>query len=126
MEKAYRAWGSELTNEVTLVEAGMERFIGNLRARDSNRRSNLVYLEVDAVDADCLGDEPVYVDDQVVGVTTGGAYGFAVQKSLAFAYVAMPPEGSQSHYQILVRGRLLNARRIAECAWDPRNERLRA
>ena len=27
MEKAYRAWGAELTNEVTMIEGAMERFV---------------------------------------------------------------------------------------------------
>ena len=26
MEKAYRGWGAELTGEISLVEAGMDRF----------------------------------------------------------------------------------------------------
>ena len=26
-EKAYYSWGAELTNEITMIEAGMERFV---------------------------------------------------------------------------------------------------
>ncbi len=40
----------------------------------------LVYLEVDAADADCLGGEPVYAGGRVVGVTTSGGYGHRVQQ----------------------------------------------
>ena len=32
MEKAYRGWGSELTGEISLVEAGMDRFF-NLKKK---------------------------------------------------------------------------------------------
>jgi len=32
MEKAYRGWGSELTGEISLVEAGMSRFF-NLKKK---------------------------------------------------------------------------------------------
>jgi len=33
MEKAYRGWGSELTGEISLVEAGMDRFF-NLKKKN--------------------------------------------------------------------------------------------
>ncbi len=98
MEKAYRAWGSELTNEVTPLEAGLERFLawdkGAFLGRDAlaARRhaplaTRLVYLELDAGDADARGGEPVHVGGRCVGVTTSGAYGHAVGKSLAYAYL---------------------------------------
>ena len=38
--------------------------------------------------ADCLGNEPVYCERMIWSVsTTSGAYGFAVRKSLAFAFL---------------------------------------
>ena len=99
MEKAYRGWGAELTGEISLVEASMDRFF-NL-----NKKSNfigsevlrnklqsgvdikIVYLEVDVDGADARGNEPVYHENKIVGVVTSGAYGFRTNKSLAFAYV---------------------------------------
>ena len=97
MEKAYHAWGAELTNEVTLIAAEMERFVdfgkdfigklGTLRAKQDGPPSKLVCLSVAATDHDCYGNEPVYHGDRIVGLTTGGAYGHAVNQSLAFAYV---------------------------------------
>ena len=40
MEKAYKGWGAELTNEITLVEADMERFVrlrqGGFRGQDGH------------------------------------------------------------------------------------------
>jgi dimethylglycine dehydrogenase len=135
MEKAYRGWGSELTNEVTMAEAGMQRFIdlqkafigkaATLAARETPSRSWLAYLEVDAQDADCLGNEPVYRDGALAGITTGGAYGFAVRKSLAFAYLSVPA-GTGTALQIMVRGELRGATVLAQPAWDAGNERLRA
>ncbi len=114
----------------------MERFIddgkdfigkrGTLLSKERGARWTLIYLEVDATDADCLGNEPVYLGDQVVGVTTSGAYGFAVKKSLAFAYVTVPGENADTAFRVMIRGNLVDARQIAECAWDPKNERVRA
>jgi dimethylglycine dehydrogenase len=136
MEKAYRSWGAELTNEVTLVEADMERFVdlskdfvgklGTLESQRHGPRTLLTYLEVDATDADCLGNEPVYCEDRLVGVTTGGAYGFAVRKSLAFAYVQPATVRAARDFEVMIRGEKRTARIVAQPAWDPNNERLRA
>ncbi len=136
MEKAYRSWGAELTNEVTLVEAAMDRFIhfdkdfigkaGTVHSRDKGPRILLSYLEVDVKDADCLGNEPVYDKEALVGITTGGAYGFAVGKSLAFAYLEPRLAIPGVPLTVVVRGENCPARVIAEPAWDPQNQRLKA
>ena len=137
MEKAYRAWGSELTNEITPLEADLERFLawdkGDFTGRDAlaARRderlaTKLVYLELDTGDADARGGEPVYVAGRCVGVTTSGAYGHAVGKSLAFAY--MPPAFAQPGraIEIAVLGERRPGRLLAEPAYDAANQRLRA
>jgi dimethylglycine dehydrogenase len=136
MEKAYRAWGAELTNEVTLVEAGMDRFVdyskeflgkaGTVRSRDEGPRTLLAYLQVDTADRDCLGNEAVYSGESLVGVTTGGANGFAVGKSLAFAYLAPRLVKEGCEVQVDLRGERCSARVIRQPIWDPKNERLRA
>jgi dimethylglycine dehydrogenase len=138
LEKAYRAWGSELTQEVTMIEADMERFVdfakefvgktGTLESKQAGARTLLTYMEVDATNSDCLGNEPVYLDDRLVGVTTSGAYGFAVRKSLAFAYLnpLAASAGAGGDFQIMVRGQMRAARIIAQPAWDGTNDRPRA
>ena len=136
MEKAYRAWGAELTNEVTMVEADMERFVhydkefigkaGTLRSRNEGPRHVLCYLEVEADNADCLGNEPVYCEGRLAGLTTGGAYGFAVQKSLTFAYLDPQLRRDGARLEIMLRGELRGARLLPEPAWDPANQRLRS
>ena len=137
MEKAYRGWGSELTNEIDIFEASMERFIrtdkadfigkaASLSKQQRGPRIKLVYLEVDAKDSDCMGNEPVYRGDKVVGVTTSGAYGHAVGKSLAFAYVDPQMTAPGEAFDILMLGERRKARIIAESIWDPKNDRPRA
>jgi len=39
------------------------------------------------VPAECFGNEAVFVDGKHTGIITGGAYGYRVGKSLAFAYL---------------------------------------
>jgi dimethylglycine dehydrogenase len=136
MEKAYRAWGSELTNEVDMFEASMDRFIrldkedftgreASLRLKQRGPRIKLVYMEVDASDNDARGNEPVYRNGKVVGITTSGGYGFATNKSIAFAYVEPALANRGEEFEIMLLGDRRKARIIPEAAWDAGNERLR-
>jgi dimethylglycine dehydrogenase len=137
LEKAYAGWGVELTNEITLIEAGMERFskfgkgdfVGRqalLRQKEEGVMTKLVYVEVAAGDADVRGGEPLFAGEKVIGVTTSGGYGHTVKKSLAFAYV--DPEfaspGSTFDIEILSERRLATV--LAEPVYDPQNVRLKS
>ena len=136
MEKAYKGWGAELTNEVTPVEADTMRFVKldhDFHGRDavaaaqaSGVASHLVYLEVDALDFDVAGGEPVFADGAAVGVTTSGGYGHATGKSLAFAYVGSGHDTPGAALEIALLGERRVARVMAEPVWDPANARLRA
>lgn len=136
IEKGYRGMGAELTNEVTMVEADMERFVGfdkdfvgkaaTLASKQQGPRFSLVYLQVDVVDADCLGSEPVSAGDRLVGVTTSGGYGFATGKSYAFAYVEPAQAVPGTRLSVKIIDRVCDAVVLGEPAWDPKNERLRA
>jgi dimethylglycine dehydrogenase len=137
MEKAYRGWGSELTTEIDMIEASMERFLRLDKAefigkaptlvnQQRGPRMKLVYLEVDNTDSDCVGNEPVYAGDKVVGVTTSGGYGHAVNKSLAFAYVDPKLARTGQEFEVMVFTERRKARIIAESAWDAANDRPRA
>jgi dimethylglycine dehydrogenase len=137
MEKAYRGWGSELTTEIDMFEASMARFIrlekpdfigkaASLSKKQRGERMRLVYLEVDATDSDCMGNEPVYSNGALAGVTTSGAYGHATDKSLAFAYVDPRLTAEGTPFEILMMGERRSARVTSECAWDADNRRPRA
>jgi dimethylglycine dehydrogenase len=86
----------------------------------------LVYMSVDNTDSDCRGNEPIYQDGKIVGLTTSGGYGYATGKSLAFAYVDPALTAPGTAFDVLVYNELRKARIIPEPAWDPRNERLKA
>ena len=133
MEKAYRGWGAELTNEVTMLEADMARFfndkkddfIGKSAAETADTGPlRLVYFSVDALNADVRGGEPIFVGGDCVGVTTSGGYGHAVQQSLGFGYV---PPAHAVPGSVLEVG-LLDARCpatvLSDPAYDPANQRL--
>jgi dimethylglycine dehydrogenase len=146
IEKAYKAWGNELTTEITPVEADLGRFVDLDSGRDFLGRDAvvarheqagpdnsgldmiLVYAEVAATDSDCRGNEPCYGpgNNAVMGVTTSGTWGHTVDKSLCFAYVAPGYATPGSTFEI----RLFNERHTATvldaAAHDPTNQRLRA
>ena len=136
IEKAYKAHGFELTTEITPVEADIERFINyrkefqgkaaTLARKETDLAWVLVYGEFDAADADCRGNEPVYGNGTMMGLTTSGAYGYSVGKSLFFAYVHPDYRSPGSEFEIRVMGERRRARVLAGPAWDPRSERLRA
>jgi len=134
MEKAYKGWGSELTTEITPMEAGLERFVDfrkDFIGRDAtlSRKligvsTKLVYVSLDTKDADCLGNEPVLDNDEIVGVTTSGAYGHTVGISLAFAYVQKKYSEPGSQLDIMILGNKFKAKVLKEAAYDPKNIRL--
>ena len=136
LEKAYKGWGSELTGEVSLVEAEMKRFY-NLNKKDKFIGSDalkekisqgieikIVYLEVSTKDADPFGNEPVYYNGKIVGVVTSGGYGFRVNKSLAFAYVEAELAQNVKEFQIKIQGENRKAIVLERMAYDINNAKL--
>jgi dimethylglycine dehydrogenase len=136
IEKAYRGWGGELTNEVTMLDADMERFLkldkddftgkaATQAQAGEDRTLQLIYFEIDTSDSDVRGNEPIFAADQCVGLTTSGGYGYAVEKSLGFGYVT--PELSQvdTELEVALLGERYTARVLANPAYDPDNERIR-
>lgn len=137
MEKSYRGWGSELTTEIDMFEASMERFIrldkpdfigkaATLSKHQRGARMKLVSLEVANTDSDCVGNEPVYAGEKIVGLTTSGSYGHAVKKSLAFAYVDPAMIAMGTGFDVLMFGEKRKASIVSESPWDPTNARLKA
>jgi len=137
IEKAYRGWGAELTNEVTMLDAAMERFIkfdkedfvgreATLRQRKLGLAMRLVYFEIDAINSDVRGGEPVFDNDSCIGVTTSGGYGHCTQKSLGFAYVDPANAEPGSQFTVELLGESCQATVLKDAVYDPDNQRLRA
>lgn len=136
MEKAYKGWGAELTNEITMIEAGLERFFdpskgdftgkdATLRVKQNGVATKLVYVGVEAGDADVHGGEPALIEGRAIGVTTSGGYGHYTKRSLGFVYVEPEFAAPGSQFEIDLLGNAYRATVLAEAVWDPSNERLR-
>ncbi len=136
IEKGYKAWGSELTTEITPIEARIERFVDQSKdfigkeavvARSKEQLSMvLVYCEVDTEDTECRGNEPVYWNGKLVGITTSGTWSHTSNKSLAFAYVTPDLEQAGSRFEIRIMGEQRNATVLDAPAVDPQNVKLKA
>jgi dimethylglycine dehydrogenase len=135
IEKGYKAWSSELTNELNMFEADMSRFF-NLNKIDfigkaatlaqPLRPLKIVYVEVDAADADARGGEPALADERCIGVATSGSFGHRVDKSLAFACVDPKFAAPGSVFDLSIQGERRRAIVLEQAAFDPGNSRMRA
>ena len=137
IEKSYRMWGLDLTREYTAWEAGLDRFVsldkGEFAGREAlvaQRRDGVpqrfVTLEVDADDADPLGNEPIWQGERMIGRATSGAYGHTLGKSLALAYLEAPVAAPGTPLEIEILGARRAATIIPDSPHDPENQRLRA
>src|SRR4030095_4778830 len=109
VEKAYRAWGRELTTDYSPFEAGLgfavsfdkaPPFIGReallaQRGRPVPRR--LVNFVLDDPEALPLGDEPLWCEGRMGSSTTAAAYGHSVGRAVAMGYVTRV-EGMDAAY----------------------------
>jgi 4-methylaminobutanoate oxidase (formaldehyde-forming) len=142
MEKGYRAWGHDLTNEDTPLEAGLAfavaldkpvPFIGReallaQRARPLTRR--LVLFTLDDPEPLLFGDEPIYRDGRLVGRITSCAYGHTVGRAVGMGYVR-DERGvdrvfvESGRYAIDVAGARVPAKAQLEPPYDPKGARVR-
>ncbi len=130
MEKMFPG-ASELTNEVTLPEANVMRFVKMDKAdfigkpqTEESLAAELpwicTYLEVepDGV-ADGHGGEAVLQGDQVVGATSSVAFGPTVNKILAFAYIKPAAAAPGTELEVVIHGKPRAATVLAEPVYDP-------
>ncbi|KAF0697571.1 Aste57867_11749 [Aphanomyces stellatus] len=108
LEKGFRVWGFEMNKDTTPLQAGLHRFVKLNKAtpfigqtalqteaeQGSTKSLVMLHLHTDKPapghqPLDAWGNEAVWHNGSVVGNTTSGGYGYAVQKSISFAYV--PP-----------------------------------
>ncbi len=137
IEKNFGTWAREFRPIYGPFEAGLGRFvdfdkgafIGRSAAaeeRDSGGALRLVGFEVDATDADALGDEPIWHDGHVVGWVTSGAFGHRIGASLALGYVPAALASQSAGFEVEIIGERRAARRLAAAAYDAPGALLRS
>ncbi|MEL7097541.1 MAG: FAD-dependent oxidoreductase [Pseudomonadota bacterium] len=132
MEKGFKGAG-ELTNEVTLAEADVLRFVDTSKefvGKDKTLNTDLpwvcAYLEIEPDGAhDGHGGEAVLMDGSVVGSTASVVFAPTVGKILAFAYVKPHAASADCDLQVVIAGETRRARVLTEPAYDPASLRPR-
>lgn len=131
MEKMFKG-ASELTNEVTLPEADVMRFVkmdkhfigkhNTQKSLDHDLPWICAYLliEPNGIE-DGHGGEAVFLNGEVVGSTASVAYGHTVGKILAFAYIKPHAAITGTALQVLIAGSERNAVVSNQPAHDPQS-----
>ena len=129
MEKAFKGAG-ELTNEVTLPEADVMRFVkldkafvgkeNTIALQGADMPWICAYLSIET-DGDIYGHggEAVLLDGVVVGSTASVAYGPTVGKVLAFAYLKPHAAQEGTELEVIIHGKSRRATVHAEALYDP-------
>ncbi|MFO1060097.1 MAG: FAD-dependent oxidoreductase [Dongiaceae bacterium] len=138
LEKNFPTWFRELRPIYGPFEAGLDRFVdlakndfvGRAAAaaeKQSGGKLRRVTFDVDATDADVLGDEPVWHGGKVVGWVTSGGYGHYVRKSLAQGYIPRELAGAagKGAFEIEIIGDRRPATILTEPPFDPEGKRMR-
>ena len=129
MEKMFKGAG-ELTNEVTLPEADVMRFvkmekefIGKAKTVESLEKPLpwvCAYLEIESNRIeDGHGGEAVVLDGEVVGSTASITFGHTVNRILAFAYIKPVAAEPGTQLQVIISGAARAALVLDKPAYDP-------
>jgi glycine cleavage system aminomethyltransferase T len=143
IEKAYRHWGHDITDEDTPLEAGLGftvkfdkrgGFIGRealLRQRGSGVGKRLVQFRLDSPDPLLYHNEPIWQGDAIVGFVRSGMYAHSLGAAVGLGYVTVPAEGAAAaigarDYEIEVAGVRHAATASLRPLYDPTNERIKS
>ena len=129
MEKMFKGAG-ELTNEVTLPEADVMRFVKldkeyigkaqTISSMESTLPWVCAYLAIEPNGVeDGHGGEAVLLNNNVVGSTASVTFGHSVGKILAFAYIKPAAAVAGTELQVVIAGEPRNARVLDKPAYDP-------
>ena len=137
LEKSFGSWLREYKPDYTPMETGLDRFVAYdkpadfigkaaaLAERENGVGRKLCTFEVEALDADVVADEPIWVADEVVGFVTSGGYAHHARKSVAIGFVPVEMIGPDLAVEIEILGERRPARLYTGALFDPEGERMR-
>lgn len=103
LEKAYRHWSHDITDEDSPLEAGLSfvvkfdkpgGFIGRealLAQQEQGAARHLVQLKLNDPEPLIYHNEPIWRGDEIVGHITSGAYGHTLGGAVGLGYVSAQP-----------------------------------
>ena len=142
MEKGYRHWGHDISDEDTPLEAGLGfavkfdkagGFIGRealLRQRERGVAKRLVQFKLEDPEPLLYGNEPIWRDGEITGYLGSGAYGHTLGGALGLGYIGLGaahswPECLAGAFAIEVAGVRVPASASVQPLYDPQNKRIR-
>ncbi len=140
IEKAFRHFGHDITDEDHVLEAGLgfavktskPAFIGReaiLRKRESGLARRLVQFKLGDPRPLLFHNEAIVRDGHIVGTITSGNYGHHLGGAIGLGYVPCAGESEAevlaSRYEIEIAGERFTAEASLKPMYDPRAERVR-
>ena len=144
LEKAYRHWGHDITDEDTPLEAGLGfavawdkscGFIGRdtlLQKRQIGPARQLAQFKLLNPENLLYHNEPVWRDGVIVGYLSSGAYGHTLGAAIGMGYISDPTGGTVDaafieggNYEIEIACERVPATASLRPLYDPANSRIR-
>lgn len=140
IEKAFRHFGHDITDEDHVLEAGLgfavktnkPDFIGRdavLRKKESGLHRRLLQFKLKEAEPLLFHNEAVIRDGELVSYLTSGNYGHALGGAIGLGYVPCPGETPDqllsSTYEIEIAGSRVAADVSLKPMYDPKSERVR-
>jgi sarcosine dehydrogenase len=142
LEKAYRAWGSDITPNDTPFEAGLgwavklkssTDFIGRATLEAASNKplaKRFMGFSVDDPSAVLVGRETILRNGAFAGYLTSGGYGYTVGKSVGFGYVRNADGVSDGYltsgkYELVIANETRPAKLEMAPMYDPMNARVK-
>lgn len=141
IEKAFRHFGHDVTDEDHVLEAGLgfavktakDEFLGRdavLRKREEGLNMRLVQFLLQDPEPLLFHHEPVVRDGEIVSYLTSGNYGHHLGGAIGLGYVPCKGESLDqllaSSYEIEIAGTRVKATASTRPLYDPKSERTKA
>jgi 4-methylaminobutanoate oxidase (formaldehyde-forming) len=116
MESGFLHWGHDISPEENQYQAGLNFAISYKKPFDFIGKEKIIKIKEQRLDKRfimlalkeskpgeplLLHDEPIYLDDKIIGKTTSGNYSFNYNKNLSFGYINCGFSNKQLVYQNL-------------------------
>ncbi|MCP4048483.1 MAG: FAD-dependent oxidoreductase [Gammaproteobacteria bacterium] len=140
IEKAYRHFGHDITDEDHVLEAGLGfavktdkgEFIGRnavLNKRQQGLERRFLQFQLEAPEPLLYHNEPILRDGKIVSYLTSGNYGHHLGAAIGLGYVPCKGESAAdlltSTFEIEIAGERFAAKASLKPLYDPRSERVK-
>jgi len=143
IEKAYRHYGHDITDNDTPLEAGLgfavafdkpNGFIGRealLKQKENGVNKRFVQFLLENRQPLLYHNEPIWRDGMLAGYVRSGMYGHTLDGAVGLGYIEHPDGVDLDYlmsgaYEIEVAGELYPAKPSLQPLYDPRSERIKA